>query len=277
MFTDITDTVRGTNDRPLRVEGGHRLVWLVAIVGLALGGLSTTATAHDLPRERTLLLQIRPEGLEAMIVYQEPPGKQVQFLKAQYDFDRDDELSGPEAVAAASAWVPRALGGLTFASPNVELDRGTPDVKFRNEHSGALSSAIYLKWDWEALESGEQRSVRIERAEEGGTFETLVRFQTASPLRFVSRPDEGDSKTASGRIGPFSLKAGEALEVEVSHTGDEAKGASGDDESEGKDSPPDGDEGDESSEEGEGADVSEDEERDDREDDDDDEAAEAEP
>ncbi len=194
-----------------------------AIVVFAVGvwgslALARSASAHDLPQERALLLEIKPEGLEAMVVYQEPPGERVDLIKAQSDFNRDGALTGPDAVAAASAWVPRALQGLEFEAEGTELDRDPPRVKFRNEHNGALSSAIYLRWDWEELDADAERTIRLTRSEDSGTFETLVRFQTSSPLQFTSSSTAESATSATGRIGPFALDPDATVAVTVTRS-----------------------------------------------------------
>lgn len=172
----------------------------------ALLCVGAPAAGHDLPRERTVLVEVSVDRIEAMVVYQEPPGRPVEFLIGRFDLDGNGELRGEEAEAAGAEWAPRALQGLVFEAGGERLEpEEEPQVKFRREHNGALSSAVLLSWKRPELEPGSRRTVRIRRESETGKFTTLVSFQVTSELEPASTPAETDAP----RVGPFELMPGD--------------------------------------------------------------------
>jgi hypothetical protein len=180
-------------------------VGALIIVG-ALLCVAAPAAGHDLPRERTVLVEVSVDRIEAMVVYQEPPGRPVEFLVGRFDLDGDGELRGEEAKAAGAEWAPRALQGLVFEVDGQRLEpEKETQVKFRREHNGALSSAVLVTWSRTELESGGRRTVRIRRESDAGKFTTLLSFQVTSGLDAVSTPAEKDAP----RVGPFELMPGD--------------------------------------------------------------------
>jgi len=165
-----------------------------------------SAGAHELPRERTILFEFSEGGLEAMVVYQEPPGRRVELIRSQYDIDGDGELTGEEAKAAADTWVEYATQDLEIRIDGASPERTSAEVKFRAEHNGALSSAIYLRWRAEELDPGETRSLRVERTVGAPDFPTLVRGQAKPGFELVDAPQpiEGGATTNPHRLSPGS-------------------------------------------------------------------------
>ncbi len=187
----------------------HRLLLAPLLAGFVAATAAGSATAHELPRERTILVEVSAERVEAMVVYQEPPGRPVEFLLGRFDLDGDGRLDGPEAEAAGEEWAPRALQGLVFEAGDERLEPDEPKVKFRPEHNGALSAALLLSWDRPALEPGEARTVRVRRKSDAARFATLVSFQIAPGLDVADTPAETDAR----RTGPFELTPGDARAV----------------------------------------------------------------
>jgi len=174
------------------------------------------ARGHDLPRERTMLVEFSETGVEAMVVYREPPGRRVDLLKSQFDVDGDGRLTGAEAEAAGETWLEYALQDLEIRIDGEIRDRSTTKVKFRNEHNGALSAAIYLDWRVPELSAGESRELEIERSPDAPDFTSLVRTQVRDDLRLVDGPGSGDP----GGAGPFELSPGARLEFRFRRTED---------------------------------------------------------
>lgn len=177
------------------------------LVLLLVGAFVTPATAHDLPRERTIMVELSPDSVRAMVLFQEPPGRRIKLLKAQFDFDGDGELRGAEAEAAASSWVPYALRDLTFRIDGGSPDRETAKLKFKNEHHGSLSSAIYLEWDVPGLEPGRTRTITVRRSDDAPPFRSPVRCQVIGDVDVTEAPGPVDD----GETGPFPLEPGSSV------------------------------------------------------------------
>ena len=178
---------------------------------------AATGMTHTLPRERTVLVEMKRDAVDAMVVFQEPPGKAVQFLVGRFDFDDDDELTGAEAKAAAEEWAPRALQGLTFRVDGEALEAEPESVKFKREHNGALSCAVLLSWGLDSLVPDATRRVSLERAPDAADFTTLLRFQHAPDLTFTSTPGDA-AATDAPTVGPYHLRPGRRLGVELEST-----------------------------------------------------------
>ena len=174
---------RSSRPRSLRGRLG------LAILALLLSLVATKpSSAHDLPQERTILLQLYPTSIEAMIVYQEPPGRRVDFFLARFDTDRDGTLTGPEAEAAGKDWIPHALQGLTFQVDGEPLPDPTREIKFKKEHNGALSSAILLTFQTPRLDPGQHRTISVTRAKDAANFTSLLNFRPSTTTRLTSKP-----------------------------------------------------------------------------------------
>lgn len=184
----------------------HATTFLGPIL-LAAFVLIAPAHAHDLPRERTMLFEFSEGAVEAMVVYQEPPGRRVKLIRSQYDLDGDGELTGDEAEAAAETWVEYATQDLEVRIDGETAERTSAEVKFRNEHNGALSSAIYLTWSADELEPGGTRTLRVERDAGAPDFPTLVRGQVKAGFELVDAPQPVD-EGATARPQPLSPGAG---------------------------------------------------------------------
>ena len=172
------------------------------------------AGSHTLPKERTMMVEVKPDAIEALVVFQEPPGKRLDLLFAQHDLDGDDKLTGAEADNAAATWVPYALQGLEFEVPGEELEREPPEIKFKEKHHGSLSAAIYLTWRLPALDAGTRR-VTVSRADDAASFATILRFQAQPPLAFQKAPGPARGGDYGGRVGPYNLDPGKTIGVTV--------------------------------------------------------------
>jgi hypothetical protein len=131
---------------------------LVAVVALLAFG---EVSAHELPNERSLLIQVSADRLEIMIVYLEPPGAAVDLLLSRYDLDGDRELQGGEAQLAGPEWMERVLRGLQFEVADEQPVAKPPEIKFRREPGGALSAAVYARWDLPPMGTDARRTVHI--------------------------------------------------------------------------------------------------------------------
>ncbi|MFW5967100.1 MAG: hypothetical protein ACOCV2_06255 [Persicimonas sp.] len=181
-------------------------------------------TAHELPRERTLLVQAGVDRLEMMVIYLEPPGRSVELLMSRFDFDGDGELLGEEADLAGREWIARALGGLQFEVEGEKPRPEMPDIKFERTSNGGLSAAVYARWDLPALDPDRVRRihVRLHRNHETVPTELNARpgLRTAIarldlPPRFVGAPRlpvlrPGESATIFSRLDDQPTPADDA-------------------------------------------------------------------
>lgn len=161
-----------------------------------------------------MLVELSESSAEAMVVYQEPPGRRISLLFARYDLDGDENIDGPEAEAASSSWIPYALQGLEFRIAGETPERLSEEIKFRPEHNGALSAAIYLEWDVDDLDPGQSRAFTVSRKSDAADFETLVRFQLKSGLELTDAP----SSRVTRETGPYRLPPGRSISVSATNT-----------------------------------------------------------
>lgn len=175
----------------------RRRAWAFFAAALVASLLATSAAAHELPYERTVLVQPSTNRLEVMVIYLEPPGRHIDLMMSRFDLDGDGELLGEEADLAAGEWLPRALGGLQFEVAGEQPRPHMPEVKFERKSNGALSSAVYARWDLSELDPDKTRriDVRLRAGHETVPTELNVRAGRHSdivrldlPSRFVGAP-----------------------------------------------------------------------------------------
>lgn len=152
------------------------LVWLVA---------SSTLSAHELPNERSLLIEVSADRLEVMIVYLEPPGAAVDLLLRRYDLDGDRELGQAEAQLAGPEWMRRVLQGLQFEVAAEKPAARPPEIKFRREAGGALSAAVYARWDLPNLSADQQRTVHVRLIDDHHNVPTVINVRPGDGAKIV--------------------------------------------------------------------------------------------
>ncbi len=153
------------------------LLALVAVGLVLVGSALGTAHAHELPQERTVLVQVSKTSVEVMIVYLEPPGPSVDLLMKRFDLNKDGELTGPEARLAGGEWIRRVLHGLQFEVAGEKPRAREPEIKFRVEKKGSLSAAVYARWDLESLPDHKTRTVHVRLLRQPENVPTEVTFQ----------------------------------------------------------------------------------------------------
>jgi hypothetical protein len=158
-----------------------RLIAISIVLASAL--LCVNLAAHELPTERKLVVDVGPESVEMLLVYQRPKGHQVSLLVRKYDLDGDGKLTGGEAKLAGREWIPRMLHGLQFEVAGERPRAHEPEIKFQREDDGALTAAVYMKWSLDALEPGRQRTFIARVLDTNGAVKTLVDLRPADGLR----------------------------------------------------------------------------------------------
>ncbi|MGM0554925.1 MAG: hypothetical protein ACQEVA_00950 [Myxococcota bacterium] len=162
------------------------LRWLAALACLVC--ILTSAAAaetHELPRERTLLVQVSHDSVEVMIVYLEPPGPTIDLLLRRYDIDGDGELGDGEAQLAGREWIRRAMHGLEFEVAGEAPMAKPPDIKFRREQKGALSAAVYARWELPDLADDQTRTVHVRVVGEAPILATEFNVRAGSQADIV--------------------------------------------------------------------------------------------
>lgn len=194
-----------------RLDSARRALALAVVV--ALGCVLSTAYAHDLPQERTALVQVSKNRVEVMIVFLEPPGPTIDLLMKRFDLNGDGALSGPEAKLAGGEWMPRVLHGLQFEVAGEKPQAQEPEIKFRVEKKGSLSAAVYARWDLPPLEAGEERTVHVRILRQPQVVPTELSFQSGenTTITGISLPGHGRGKPKLPLLTP-----GEQASVRVS-------------------------------------------------------------
>jgi hypothetical protein len=131
------------------------------------------------------LVQVSEDRVEVMLVFLEPPGPRADLMLERFDLNRDGELRGAEATLAGGEWTGRALSGLQFEVAGETPKARAPEIKFRHEQQGALSAAVYARWDLEPLEAGQTRTVHVRMLRQAKNVATEVTFQASPPLSTV--------------------------------------------------------------------------------------------
>jgi hypothetical protein len=172
----------------------------------------STAVAHDLPQERTVLVQISENQIEVMLVFLEPPGPRAEIMLERFDLNRDGELRGAEAMLAGGEWTGRVLDGLQFEVAGETPTPRAPEIKFRREQRGALSAAVYARWDLEPLGADQTRTVHVRMLRQADNVPTEVTFQASAPLELSDI--ELPTRFRGSPVRPV-LKAGEQASAQT--------------------------------------------------------------
>jgi hypothetical protein len=201
----------------------HTTRLLTLVVATCLLAFPATGAAHDLPRERTLMVQLRPDAIDVMVVYMEPPTDSLSLFKARYDLNQDGRIDRDEASLAADAWLPRALQHLSVKWNDQSLDYDSPELKFQNKHHGALASAILLTYDLPDHDTFQPGRLTIHRADPDPApkqhdFPTLVRYQLDRDLSYDQLPDATSQlHNSTTRTNATPLHPGDSHTLSVSH------------------------------------------------------------
>lgn len=201
-----------SSDRCTSRERRRRRLSLPALATLiALLIPLASAYAHDLPQERALMVQLSEDRVELMLVYLEPPGRRLDLFMTRYDWNADGELTGPEVALAGPEWAQPMLHGLQFEVAGERPKAQPPEVKFRREQKGALSAALYARYDLPELDAGESRTFHVRMLRREQNVPTAVTFRTSEGVE-ISGLDLPER--LSGPTKPV-LRPGEQATVKV--------------------------------------------------------------
>ena len=191
-----------------------RLSTYLALAGLVLAtcALPSLAGAHDMPRERKILMQVHGDYLEVMVVYKEPAGRTVDLLLRRYDLDGDGKLIDGEAKLAGRTWTHRVLYGLEFEVEGERPRSREPEIKFRKEKSGALTAAVYARWDLDELTGDESRTVIVRVEEVEDNIPTALSTKTGESLTIRDITAPGAKRSPAGTL---LLEPGQSAEITV--------------------------------------------------------------
>lgn len=177
------------------------------------------AEAHVLPQERKIDVQISADRVEILVEFLEPPNERVELLLQRFDLNGDGELSAPEAKLAGSVWAKHALSGLQFEVVGESPAGHEPEIKFRREKKGALTSLLYMRWDLPKLEPGATRTFRVKTLSDPQTVPTALSIspgertdirEIAVPIRFKSNVEATVLKP--GEQAHLRVQLGDAVE-----------------------------------------------------------------
>jgi hypothetical protein len=122
--------------------------WAAALVALVVLCFAVPASAHDLPIERSLVLQVHSSHAELLLVYSEPPGPRTERLLALYDTNENGKIDGVEGTLAKRPMLRRAFLGLNLSFPHVTTAKKEPQIRYRRDRAGGLAVAIYQRIDF---------------------------------------------------------------------------------------------------------------------------------
>lgn len=112
-----------------------------------LMGIGLSASAHELPIERQMVLDWSDEALGAMLVYREPPGPRSDRLKSMFDANRDGRISPAEARKMGPHLYLRATHKLAFRVDNESVVPTLVETKVVRERTGGFSVAFLISFD----------------------------------------------------------------------------------------------------------------------------------
>jgi hypothetical protein len=184
-----------------RFAGGVLATIVTALLCLLL---STPASAHDLPIERSLVLQIHTSHAELLLVYTEPPGPRTDRLLALHDANRNGKIDGVEGTLAKRPMLRRAFLGLDLSFPNVNTAKKEPQIRYRRDRSGGIAVAIYQRIDF--VHSANELDVLVELEDAKGVPALDLVVELAGRWKFSeAKGDEVKMKLGSGAKKTFHL------------------------------------------------------------------------
>lgn len=169
-------------------------------IALACTGWAPSAEAHDLPIERSLVVQVHSSHAELLLVYREPPGPRTQRLLALYDADENGEIDGAEGALAKRPMLRRAFLGLNLEFADVKTGKKEPQIRYKRERGGGLSVAIYQRIDFVNPTNELQFSTQLE--ETRGVPELKLVVELAGRWSF----SDSDSDEVKAKLGPGGRK-----------------------------------------------------------------------
>lgn len=112
---------------------------------------AATASAHDLPVQRSLAIQMHASHAELLLIYSEPPGPRTDRILALYDSDKDGKIEGTEVILARSPMLRRARLGLDVSFTGALTAEKQPQIRFKRDKGGGIAMATYQRIDFVAI------------------------------------------------------------------------------------------------------------------------------
>lgn len=123
-----------------------RIALSLTLILLSMG-MGTSASAHELPIERQMVLDWSDEALGAMLVYREPPGPRSDRLKSMFDANRDGRISPAEARKMGPQLYMRATHKLAFKVDKKPVMPVLVETKVVRERTGGFSVAFLISFE----------------------------------------------------------------------------------------------------------------------------------
>lgn len=161
------------------------------------------------------MVQVSSDRVEILVEHLEPPNERLFLMMRRFDLDGDGQLNEAESKLAGKLWAKHMLYGLEFEVPGEAPRTLEPQIKFRHEKKGALTSALYARWDLDQLPEGARRSLKIRLKPGEQTVPTAIVFEPGEgttieelgvPIRLKAAPEQpllepGESASVRVRAG----------------------------------------------------------------------------
>lgn len=180
----------------------------------ALTSLVLIAEAHELDPLRTVIVQVEPNRLDLMILFEEPPGPRASLLLAKYDVDQNGLIEGPEAELAGREMLPRMLAGLQFEVLGERPRTGEPKIKFQTTPSRGITAAAFVSYELATLDVDAPRTIEVRNLplNHGLSAEFLIRAGQGLQITASTHPHSSGLATQ-----PFTLTPGNAASATLTH------------------------------------------------------------
>lgn len=181
----------------------HRHILAVAAALLCLL-VTTSASGHDLPIERSLVLQVHTSHAELLMVYTEPPGPRTERLLALHDANRNGKIDGAEGALAKRPMLRRAFLGLDIEFPGITTGEKESRIRYKRDRAGGIAVAIYQRIDFITADNELNVEVSLEGA--SGIPELQLVVEAADSWTLPGEKEEAKILMKPGMKKSFHLE-----------------------------------------------------------------------
>ncbi len=184
-------------------------LFIICFLGIATCALflPAQATAHESDTKHLLLLQVEPEALLGLVVYEIPAGKSASVLRAMFDPDADAHLDPSQRAALAQKLSQDAVAGWIIRQDAKTLAATSLDWRLDiDEHrtDGGLLLALKIGFDGGGPGRYEIQQTRPTQS----TGNISLEVEVVPPLTTssaITSPEDPQT------LGPWALRGGDTL------------------------------------------------------------------